>query len=398
MSSARTEKYVNLTDFIYQKASMGDPILGLGVILGQDKPLHLDCGVDLGTFRICYTMHGELNKDKSNVILVCHALTGDQFIASPHPISKDEGWWGHVVGPGKYIDTEKYCVVCSNILGGCMGSAGPADMYYEPPDLAGPKLTGPDFPNLSIRDMIRAQKMLADYLGIKKWHCVVGGSMGGMQALQWAASFPEMVGAAAIIAASSRMTAQNIAINSVTRNAIVNDPNWRGGRYRAEGTFPAQGLALSRRIAFISYLSEALMEHKFGRSLQTTDAMEEPAKVLFQIESYLGHQGNKFVKRFDANSYMYITRAMDNFDLAWTEGGGILKNAFRRPFPRLWVCAFDSDWLFPPEESKVLVEALEEAGAPVAYDLFQSVNGHDAFLLSSEVEFLEKMQAFIESA
>jgi homoserine O-acetyltransferase len=323
---------------------------------------------------IAYETYGTLNADASNVILLCHALTGDQHVASTHPITGKPGWWTRMVGPGKPIDTNRFCVICPNVIGSCMGSSGPESL-------------GPDgtpyamrFPVITIRDMVRAQAMLLDHLGIAALYAVVGGSMGGMQALTWAATYPTRVRAALVIASTARHSAQNIAFHEVGRQAIMADPNWRGGDYYHDGQAPDAGLAVARMAAHITYLSEHGLTEKFGRRLQDRSAKTFGFDADFQVESYLRYQGLSFTGRFDANSYLYITRAMDYFDLA-EDHGGHLANAFRGSATRFCVVSFDTDWLYPTSESRNIVHALNAGGAPVSFMELSAPFGHDSFLL-----------------
>jgi homoserine O-acetyltransferase len=333
--------------------------------------------------------YGTLNRAKSNAILICHALTGDQFVASEHPVTGKPGWWNMMVGPGRPIDTDRFFVICANVIGGCMGTTGPASI-----DPATGKPFGLDFPLVTVRDMVRAQAMLIDALGIEKLLMVIGGSMGGMQVLQWAASFPERVRAAVPIACAARHSAQNIAFHEVGRQAIMADPDWKGGKYQLHDTRPSKGLAVARMAAHITYLSEAALQRKFGRNLQNRDALSFQFAPDFQIESYLHHQGMSFVDRFDANSYLYITRAMDYFDLA-AEHGGLLSNAFKNTKTRFCLISFTSDWLFPTSESRAVVHALNACAANVSFVEIESDKGHDAFLLE-EPEFFDVMHGFLE--
>jgi homoserine O-acetyltransferase/O-succinyltransferase len=352
------------------------------------QPLRLDCGIDLAPFTIAYQTYGTLDRDRSNAILICHALTGDQFVADPHPITGKPGWWTTLVGRGGVLDTERYFLICANVLGGCMGSTGPQEMN---PATAEPwALT---FPVITIRDMVRAQKRLLEHLGIDQLFCVIGGSMGGMQVLEWAASYPGSVFAAVPIAAAARHSAQNIAFHEVGRQAIMADPDWCGGRYLSLGRRPSRGLAVARMAAHITYLSEAALHRKFGRNLQDRRAVTYGFDADFQVESYLRHQGSTFVDRFDANSYLYITRAMDYFDLA-AEQSGSLADAFAGTPSRFCVISFTSDWLFPTAESRELVRALNAAAANVSFVEIATENGHDAFLLH-EPELFETLRGFL---
>ncbi|WP_420402727.1 homoserine O-acetyltransferase MetX [Nisaea sp.] len=356
--------------------------------LGADAPLRLDCGVDLAPVTVAYMTYGTLNADKSNAILVCHALTGDQFAASTHPVTGKPGWWSEIIGPGKPIDTDRFFVICSNVIGGCMGTTGPLDS-----NPATGKPYGLEFPVITIRDMVRTQVRLLDSLGIGKLFCVIGGSMGAMQVLQWAAEYPDRVHAAIPIAGAARHTAQNIAFHEVGRQAIMADPAWRGGNYLLEGSKPSAGLSVARMAAHITYLSEAALHRKFGRNLQDRQAITFGFDADFQVESYLRHQGITFVDRFDANAYLYITRAMDYFDMA-AEHGGVLAEAFRGTDVRFCLISFSSDWLFPTSESRVVVHALNAIAANVSFVEIESDKGHDAFLLH-EPEFFNVLEGFI---
>ena len=354
-----------------------------GPVLKLAQPLPLDSGRSLAGVQIAYETYGNLNADKSNAILICHALTGDQHVASPHPITGKPGWWIRMVGPGMPIDTDRFFVICSNVIGSCMGSSGPASMAESGAPY------GMTFPVITIRDMVRAQVALVDALGIGKLHAVVGGSMGGMQALSWAANFGDRIDAALIIASTSRHSAQNIAVHEVGRQAIMADPKWNGGDYYGEGGEdprkggPESGLAVARMAAHITYLSEQGLTEKFGRRLQDRDAKTFGFDADFQIESYLRYQGLSFTDRFDANSYLYITRAMDYFDLA-EEHGGKLADAFRGTKARFCLVSFDTDWLYPTSESRTIAHALNAAGHPVSFMELSSPFGHDSFLLDND--------------
>jgi homoserine O-acetyltransferase len=352
-----------------------DQRFGLSRRVSLPGPLHLDGGATLSPVEIAYETYGTLATDAGNAILVCHALTGDHHLASPHPRTGKPGWWQRMVGPGKPIDTNRFFVVCANVLGSCMGSSGPASIN----PVTG-RAWGMAFPVITIRDMVRAQALLLDHLGIARLAAVVGGSMGGMQALSWAATYPQRVAAAVVIASTARHTAQNIAFHEVGRQAVMADPNWREGDYY-DGEAPARGLAVARMAAHITYLSEAGLTEKFGRRLQAREAKSFGFDADFQVESYLRHQGLTFTDRFDANSYLYITRAMDYYDLA-EEHGGRLANAFDRA-TRFCLVSFDTDWLYPTAESRAIVQALNAAGAPVSFVELSSPYGHDAFLLES---------------
>ncbi len=364
---------------------------GLSVTLGHDVPLRLDCGVDLGPFTIAYSTHGRLNAERTNAILVCHALTGDHHMVDPHPVTGKPGWWREVVGPGRIIDTDRYFVICSNVIGSCMGSTGPKEI-----DPATGEPWGLRFPVITIGDMVQAQARLIDHLGIDTLFAVIGGSMGGMQVLEWAHAFGDRVFAAVPIATSYRHSAQNIAFNEVGRQAITSDLDWCGGDYLRHGKRPERGLAVARMAAHITYLSEQALHRKFGRKLQNRAAITYGFEADFQVESYLRHQGSSFVERFDANSYLYITRAMDYFDLA-EENGGRLANAFVGTKTRFCLISFSSDWLFPTSESRAIVHALNAVAANVSFVEVQSDKGHDAFLLD-EPEFHETLAGFLDGA
>jgi homoserine O-acetyltransferase/O-succinyltransferase len=361
------------------------------LIFRSDEELPLDCGRVLAPFEIAYQTYGKLNADRSNAILVCHALTGDQHVANLHPMTGKPGWWETVVGPGKPVDTDQYFVICSNVIGGCMGSTGPAS-----PDPATGKPYGLDFPVITIDDMVRAQARLIDHLGIPDLFCVIGGSMGGMQVLEWCASFGDRVFSAVPVATAPRHSSQNIAFHEVGRQAVMADPEWRGGRYLEEGANPAKGLAVARMAAHITYLSDDALHRKFGRSLQNRDKVAFGFDADFQVESYLRHQGISFVDRFDANSYLYITRAMDYFDLA-DDHGGVLANAFKGTKTRFCLVSFTSDWLYPTRESRAIVQALNAVAANVSFVEIESDKGHDAFLLH-EPELFDAVRGFLEAA
>ncbi len=358
---------------------------------GAAEPLPLDAGVSLSPFQVAYQTYGELNADKSNAVLVCHALTGDQHVANVHPVTGKPGWWSLMVGPERAIDTDRYFVICANVLGGCMGTTGPASLD---PKTGQPY--GLDLPVITIRDMVRAQAMLIDRLGIEQLLCVLGGSMGGMQVLQWAASFPERVFAAVPIACAARHSSQNIAFHEVGRQAVMADPDWCGGKYAEAGRSPRKGLAVARMAAHITYMSDEALHRKFGRHLQDRTRLAFGFDADFQVESYLRHQGRTFVGRFDANSYLYMTRAMDYFDLA-EDYGGALANAFRGTQTRFCVVSFTSDWLFPTAENRTIVHALNAAAANVSFVEIETDGGHDAFLLD-EPEVFRTVSGFLSAA
>ena len=362
---------------------------GYRVEFGRAAPMVLDCGATLGPFTIAYQTYGTLNADKTNAVLACHALTGDQYLMGIHPVTGKPGWWEHMVGPGKPIDTERYFVICANVLGGCMGTTGPKNI-----DPATGKPWGLSFPVITVADIVRAQKLLIDHLGIDQLFCVTGGSMGAMQALQWAASYPERVFSALPIAGAARHSAQNIAFHEVGRQAIMADPDWCEGDYQSHDKVPHRGLAVARMAAHVTYLSEAALHRKFGRNLQDREKLSYGFEADFEVESYLRHQGSTFVERFDANSYLYITRAMDYFDLV-SEHEGVLANAFKGSKTRFCVISFTSDWLFPTSESRTIVRALNAVAANVSFVEVKSDKGHDAFLLD-EVEFFKTLNGFLD--
>lgn len=358
---------------------------------GENNPLKLDAGTEIAPWQIAYETYGELNTDKTNAILVCHALTGDQYVASTNPVTGKPGWWSMMVGPGKPVDTNKYFVICANVLGGCLGTTGPASTNMKTGEVY-----GVDLPVVTIGDMVRSQAKLVEALGIDTLFAVVGGSMGGMQVLQWAAAYPEKVFAAVPIATAARHSSQNIAFHEVGRQAVMADPNWCHGKYAKEGKRPTKGLSVARMAAHITYMSDESLHDKFGRNLQDRSAITFGFDADFQIESYLRHQGMTFVDRFDANSYLYVTRAMDYFDLA-TAHGGKLANAFLHTKTRFCVMSFTTDWLFPTSESKEVVRALNAAGANVSFVEIESSRGHDAFLLD-EPEMFKTMRGFLTGA
>ena len=360
-------------------------------VFRSDEPLTLDNGRSLAPFEIAYQTYGVLNANRSNAILVCHALTGDQHVADRHPLTAKPGWWETIIGPGKPVDTNRYFVICSNVLGGCMGSSGPASINNETG-----KPYGLDFPVITIDDMVRAQARLIDHLGIPDLFSVIGGSMGGMQVLEWCVNFGNRVFSAVPIATAARHSSQNIAFHEVGRQAVMADPEWRGGRYIEEGTSPAKGLAVARMAAHITYLSDEALHRKFGRSLQNREKVTFGFDADFQVESYLRHQGTAFVDRFDANSYLYITRAMDYFDIA-ADYDGVLANAFKGTKTRFCVVSFTSDWLYPTKESRAIVQALNAVAANVSFVEIDSDKGHDAFLLH-EPELFDTVKGFLDSA
>ena len=357
----------------------------------ENEPLQLACEQELAPFSIAYQTYGTLNAGKSNAILICHALTGDQHVASEHPVTHKPGWWSSLVGPGKPVDTDQFHVICANILGGCMGSTGPASIN---PKTGTPY--GLDFPVITIADMVDAQARLIDHLGIAQLFAVIGGSMGGMQVLEWASRYKDRVFAAVPIATAAWHSSQNIAFHEVGRQAVMADPDWCAGNYYAAGKTPRNGLAVARMAAHITYLSEEALHRKFGRSLQDRSKVTFSFSADFQVESYLRHQGSTFVDRFDANSYLYITRAMDYFDLAG-EHSDVLANAFRGTKTRFCVVSFTSDWLYPTRESREIVQALNAVAANVSFVDIESNNGHDSFLLEEPV-FFATIRGFLNAA
>ena len=351
------------------------------------QPLALDGGSMLVDATLAYETYGELNADRSNAILLCHALTGDQYVASTHPVTGKPGWWERMVGPGKPIDTDRFHVICANVIGSCMGSSGPAS------EASDGKPYAMRFPVITIRDMTRALVGLLDELEIETLHAVVGGSMGGMQALSLAANWPDRAARVLVIASTSRHSAQNIAFHELGRQAVMADPRWNGGDYY-DGEAPDSGLAVARMAAHITYLSEEALTEKFGRNLQDREAKSFGFDADFQVESYLRYQGSGFTQRFDANSYLYITRAMDYFDLA-EEHGGKLADAFAGTQARFCLVSFDSDWLYPTSESRHVVRALNAAGAAVSFVELSAPHGHDSFLL--DVPALDRVvKGFLE--
>ncbi|MCW9034617.1 MAG: homoserine O-acetyltransferase [Rhodospirillales bacterium] len=361
------------------------------VTFGSEAPLRLDCGVELKNHTIAFEAYGTLNEQKNNAILICHALTGDQYVASPHPITKKPGWWDIVIGPGKIFDTDKYFIICPNVIGGCMGTTGPKEIN---PDTGKP--WGVEFPVITIPDMVRQQALLISHFGIDKLFMVVGGSMGGMQALEWASTYPDRVFASIPIATAPHHSAQNIALYEVGRQAIMADPEWCDGKYLEQGRTPKRGLSVARMAGHITYLSEASLQQKFGRRLQDRHEVTFGFDADFQVESYLRHQGSTFVDRFDANSYLYVSRAMDYFDLAGNNGG-VLANAFKDTPVRFCVISFTSDWHYPTAESRLTVKALNAVAANVSFAEIESDKGHDAFLLD-EPEFHNVLSGFINGA
>ena len=353
--------------------------------------LKLASGSVLENFKLAFKTFGLLNKSKSNAILICHALTGDQYVSGYNPITERDGWWSRMVGPDKPIDTNKFFVICSNVLGGCSGSTGPkqkkdnADVIY-----------GGSFPSITIKDMVGAQVKLIDALKIDKLFSVVGGSMGAMQALQWSTDFPNRIQSIVHIAGALKHSAQNIAFHEVGRQAIMNDPNWHEGNYFEKESIPERGLSVARMIAHITYLSEDAMHRKFGRKLQSRDIISFGFDADFQIESYLRYQGRSFVERFDANSYLYLTRAMDYFDHSETYRKTLEFINNEDDNIKYLIISFTSDWLFPTRENKEIVETLNSLSRNVSFLEIDTDKGHDSFLLD-EPDLDIAMKGFLES-
>ncbi len=339
------------------------------------EPLVLDCGRSLPAYELIYETYGELNPQRSNAVLICHALSGDHHASGYHsPDERKPGWWDSAIGPGKPIDTRRFFVVCCNNLGGCKGSTGPNSINPTTNTLY-----GPDFPIVTVKDWTRSQARLADYLGIDNWAAVIGGSLGGMQAIQWAIDFPERIRHAVVIAAAPRLSAQNIAFNEVARQAILSDPDFHEGRYYEHGVIPRRGLMLARMLGHITYLSDEGMGTKFGRELHE-GKLNFNFGSEFQVESYLRYQGRSFVERFDANTYLLMTKTLDYFDPA-ADFDHDLTAAFHRAKARFLVVSFTTDWRFSPARSREIVKALVDAGRGVSYVEIAAEHGHDAFLM-----------------
>lgn len=356
-----------------------------------DKPLKLDCGQTIYNFPLAYETYGKLNDKKDNAILAFHALTGDQFASGVNPITNKEGWWNYLIGPGKAIDTQKYFVICANVIGGCMGSYGPSNINPKTK-----KIFGTEFPVITINDMVNAQYHLLEFFKIKKLFSVLGGSMGGMQVLQFVSNFPDKSETAIPIACTHSHSAQNIALNELGRQSIMADHNWANGFYEDNNKPPAKGLAVARMAAHITYLSKKGLQEKFGRKLQERDDLKFGFDADFQIESYLRHQGSVFVDRFDANSYLYITRAMDYFDLT-KQFDGNLSKAFEKTNTKFFIISFTSDWLYPTSENREIVIALNSIGKDVGFAEITSDKGHDSFLLDVP-DFLNTIKNFLNTS
>ena len=367
-----------MSDYVINQTSLGASIGRVNLQTVEFDSLTLDTGEMIKPVTIAYETYGTLNESRSNAILICHALSGDAHAAGYYAGEDKPGWWETMIGPEKGFDTDRYFVICSNVIGGCKGSSGPISINPERG-----REYGLDFPVVTVADMVRAQKLLVDYLGVDRLLAVSGGSMGGMQALQWAVSYPDAVSSCIPIAATTKHSPMQIAFNEVGRLAIMSDPNWKGGNYYG-GPGPDNGLAVARMIGHITYLSDESMHEKFGRRLRDKTALGYDFTMDFEVESYLRHQGEVFTRRFDANTYLYVTKALDYFDLS--DGHGVLEETFRE-LPenmRFLVIAFSSDWLYPPYQSKEIVRALRGTGLDCSYLEMKSSFGHDAFLLENK--------------
>ena len=353
-----------------------DNKLDCDIIFFNNINFSLESGEKLKNLKIAFKTFGKLNSEKSNGILVCHALTGDQYVTGNNPITKKDGWWSRMVGPNKPIDTNKFFVICSNVIGGCAGSTGPKELNEDKNIIY-----GGEFPSVTIKDMVKAQSLLVDALNISKLFSVIGGSMGAMQALQWAIDFPEKISNIIHIAGALKHSAQNIAFHEVGRQAIMNDPVWKKGTYSDNSERPERGLSVARMIAHITYLSEDAMHRKFGRKLQSRDIISFGFDADFQVESYLRYQGKSFVERFDANSYLYLTRAMDYFDYDETFNKKIEFSQNSNDHLKYLIVSFTSDWLFPTQESKIIVNNLNQLSKQVSFLEIETDKGHDSFLL-----------------
>ncbi|MXR37963.1 homoserine O-succinyltransferase MetX [Craterilacuibacter sinensis] len=364
----------------------------VGIVSAQyaafDTPLALACGAVLPAYQLAFETYGTLNAAKSNAILICHALSGHHHVAGRYSESdKSAGWWDNMIGPGKPIDTERFFVVGVNNLGGCHGSTGPSSI-----NPASGQPWGADFPMVTVADWVIAQARLADRLGIERWAAVIGGSLGGMQALDWSIRFPERIAHALVIASAPKLSAQNIAFNDVARQAILTDPEFHGGNFYGQGVLPRRGLRLARMLGHITYLSDDGMGEKFGRMLRSGE-YQFGFDVEFEIESYLRYQGDKFSDSFDANTYLLMTKALDYFDPAREYGGDLVK-ALQRASAGFLVASFTSDWRFSPERSRETVKALVAAGRRVSYAEIESAHGHDAFLML-DPPYVELMRAYL---
>ena len=351
------------------------------------NPLKLLSGRVLSQYNLTYETYGSLNKDGSNAVLICHALSGNHHVAGYYEGEDKPGWWNNMIGPGKPIDTNKLFVVCLNNLGGCHGSTGPTSINPETN-----KVYGSDFPIITVSDWVTSQKELMNYLDIPFWKFVIGGSLGGMQALQWSFQYPELINNCIAIAAAPKLTAQNIAFNEIARQAIMKDPNWHNGNYLDKGVSPDQGLALARMLGHITYLSDESMREKFGRDLKTSK-LNFNYDVEFQIESYLKHQGEKFVTGFDANTYMLMTKSLDYFDPIKDMSQSLIDN-LQKSKSKFLIISFTSDWRFPPKRSKEIVKLLLDNKRNVSYSEISADGGHDAFLMGNH-DYFDIMRSFI---
>lgn len=372
-------------------ASIGRVDTASAVLFTAERPLRLDSGAALAPVEVAYETYGTLNADRSNAVVICHALTGDAHAAGYHEGAERPGWWDNIIGPGRPLDTDRFFVICSNLLGGCQGTTGPSST-----DPATGRPYGLRFPLFTVSDLVRVHRALVAHLGIERPLAAIGGSLGGMQVLQWALDAPGELGAALVICASSRLSAQNIAFSAVAREAIMGDPDFRGGDYYEDGARPDRGLATARMLAHITYLSEESMRRKFGRRIQGGDTPRFGFDVDFQVESYLRHQGESFLRRFDANSYLYLTRVMDYFD-AFADPVAVAR-ALEGTDTRFLVVSFDSDWRFDTAHSREIVRVLAAHGAAVTFREVASPHGHDSFLLEvpdyhrTVAAFLERMR------
>ena len=375
----------------YKFNIIDDKSLECKIVEFSNANFKLDSDYILNNFKIAFKSFGTLNKKKNNVILVCHALTGDQYVTGYNPVTKREGWWSRMVGPDKPIDTNKFFVICSNVIGGCSGSTGPKEIDVNTNSPFGGK-----FPSITINDIVNAQNYLLESLSIKKLFAVIGGSMGAMQAIQWSLNYPDKIKNIIHIAGALKHSSQNIAFHEVGRQAIMNDNNWNKGSYNENGKRPETGLAVARMIAHITYLSENAMHRKFGRKLQSRDIISFGFDADFQVESYLRYQGRSFVERFDANSYLYLTRAMDYFDIVDKFSKAIEFPAIPNKHINYLVVSFTSDWLFPTIENKEIVKKLNYFNRNVSFTQIETDKGHDSFLLD-ELELDFTINGFLES-
>lgn len=370
------------------------PLIAEPHLFECEEPLELESRGRLERYTLIYETYGELNADKSNAILICHALSGDHHAAGSYlyddqsEVDRSCGWWSSVIGPGKPIDTNRFFVVCSNNLGGCGGSTGPSSI-----NPATNKPFGPDFPIVTVRDWVASQAKLSDALGVQQWAAVVGGSLGGMQVLQWSIDYPKRIRHGLVIASAARLTAQNIGFNDVARQAIRTDPDFHDGDYYQHATHPARGLRIARMLGHITYLSDDAMANKFGRSLRKKAKFDYEFNPEFEVESYLRYQGDQFVNKFDANTYLLMTKALDYFDPA-AEHDGDLQTALNAAKASFLVVSFSTDWRFPPERSREIVRALQSNKRDVCYAEITSQHGHDSFLLEIE-DYFSVLSAYL---